>query len=938
LEIESKEDFFSKHPVSFVVMTGLNRTRRSFIMPIIKFSETMERYCFARINHVVLPVLLGLIVIMMVPVEAWGRTTVEWDFRKGTHGWTGNNRVENLRSSAEGLIVKSTGLDPWIEGPAVDLPGGKMIRVTIRMKSNADASGELFYGKGFRAGRSVPFRVRNDGQWHNYALIIKEKLGPGTRFRLDPCAGEGEVAVAFIKAETLSKILTPSLEKPKRPNKVKDKGWPVKSGKLEWGNFVIKVDGAEMAVVYNAGLIGVFFDDEAEWLNLGKASTDFLSSGNIAFASRSTIKDSRGGRWWIERWVRAGKDEGTLIIEVELKVNKDRDVVHVPWLTIFPGLGTFGEKKYQGVLPGVEYLSDEPSSSDADMATPEHIRRVPDAVKITFPLMAIANNGNYIGVIWEPSDMVAATFDSPDRIYNSGAHLIALSAPAVGGLRFENEFSAHTPFRLEANKPLKVSMLIIGGKAKSIVPAVKRYVDLRRLPALPEFEGGFDTAVNLLAHGWLDSEINHDGFFRHAVWGKSFGPGPAADAAMFIDWLANHTRDEKLRERLNSTKNQAIGKIRSGQPFSSSVSHAHLPTAPFIFGRTYEFVQQRRNEALRLLRNFDEKGIKLYRPGKTDYSKTHFAKHANGLSGRDMVSILEGAALSADKELISKALELLDKQTALYAGTVPRGAQTWEIPLHTPDILASAHMIRAYALGYIISGKEKYLEQARYWAWTGVPFIYLYPPTSGKVGLYATIPVLGATNWRAPLWIGRPVQWCGLVYCSALHLLSEYDTQGPWEKIAKGITTAGLQMSWPLTDEKRQGLLPDLFELREQISAGPAINPGTVQAHLAELYGRGKIYDVKKLKNNGWFIHSPCVISDIREDKSGVTFITDGWSYKPYFVLISGVEKEPSEVGVRKIFQESTEQPPFKPAKKEFYSEHNYLVITLEGKSEIRIR
>jgi len=222
------------------------------------------------------------------------------------------------------------------------------------------------------------------------------------------------------------------------------------------------------------------------------------------FKVKAIIKDGGDGKWEIQKHIRPGKQEGTLIIEVELRVNKDRDIVHVPWLTIFPGLGTFGEKKYQGLFAGVEYLCDEPSSSDADIAKPEHIRRVPDPVKITFPLMAIAHNGNYIGVIWEPSDMVSATFDSPDRIYNSGAHLMALSAPAVGELRFENELSARTPFKLEANKPLKVSVLIIGGKGKTIVPAVKRYVDLRGVPAVPRFEGGFNAAVDLLAHGWLE--------------------------------------------------------------------------------------------------------------------------------------------------------------------------------------------------------------------------------------------------------------------------------------------------------------------------------------------------------------------------------------------------------------------------------------------------
>jgi hypothetical protein len=882
---------------------------------------------------------------VLLPASVSGKTVTRWDFGKGLHDWIANNKVEKLSYSPEGLIVKSIGEDPWIEGPAIDLPGDKIIRVKIRMRSNADAGAELFYGRAFRAGHSVRFTVRNDGQWHDYSLVIQEELGSGTRLRLDPCMRQGDVTVASIEIEAISRIVVPSSEKPIEQNRTGDSRVSVKSGNLEfehyggaWGNFALKVNGVEMAAGYGSELIGLVFDDYPEWLNLSNAVVTFDNyPDRKEFTGKAVIEDSKGGRWEIRKCVRPVKRQGILEVEVELKVNKVRDVIHIPWLTIFPGLGTFGESKDQGLFAGLEYLCDEPSSSDADIATPDRIRRVPDPVKITFPLMAVAHGGNYIGVIWEPSDIVAATFDSPDRIYNSSAHVMALSGPGVGELRFENDFSAHTPLRLEANKPLKVSVLMIGGRGKTVIPAVKRYVALKGLPAVPEFEGGFNAAVNLLAHGWLDSQINHEGLFRHAVWGDNFPAGPAADAAMFIDWLANNAEGEKLGERLDSVKNQALGKIPPGQPFSSRVSHANLPTAPFIFGRTYEFVRQRRNEASRLLKNFDGGGVKLYRPGKTDYSKTHFAKHANGFSGRDMVGILEGATLSADEELISEALELLDKQTALYAGTVPRGAQTWEVPLHTPDILASAHMVKAYALGYIISGKKEYLEQARYWAWTGVPFFYLHPATPGRVGPYSTIAVLGATNWKAPLWLGRPVQWCGLVYCSALHLLSECDPKGPWERIAKGITSAGLQMSWPLTDEERQGLLPDFFEFREQIAAGPAINPGTVQAHLAELYGRGKIYDVKKLPGHRWFVHAPCMISDIREDGDRVTLAADGWGEKPYYVLVSGVEREPGEVLARKVAHESTEAPVFKSAEAEFHDKDSNLIIRLQGKSQIRI-
>ena len=888
-------------------------------------------------------ILTSAIVVILIQVCSYGKVVLQWDFTQGTHGWTANKSVEGLISSPDGLIVKSIAQDPWIEGPAVDLPGDGVTRVTMRMKSNADASGQLFYGRAFREEQSARFTVQSDRRWHDYFLVLRDKLGPGTRFRLDPCAGEGEVTITYIKVEAMREIAAPSLQKPERktvgnPISVRSETLEIQHYKTGWGNFVVKVDGVEMAAGYDKELVGLLFDDRAEWLNLADAKTTFYSSRADEFTCSTVLKDSAGATWQIQRRFKAGQPSGTLVVEMEFKVDKDRDVVYLPWLTMFPGLGTFGQKKCQGLFAGVEYLEDEPSSSEADIETPEHIRRAPDPLKMTFLLMAIADGGRYVGLIWEPSEMAAATFDSPDTIYNSGAHVMALSAPAVGQIRSENEFCAHTPFKLRADKPVKATVLIIGGKGKTIVPAVKHYVTLKGLPDLPQFDGGFAAAVNLLSHGWLDSQINQGFLFRHAVWGNSFGPTPAADAAMFIDWLVSHAKDVELAGRLRDGKDQSLQKIPPSQPFSSAVSHAHLPTAPFIFGRLGEYVQQRRAEAMSLLANFDQTGVKLYRPGGTDYSRTHFAKHANGLSGQEVVRILEGAALSADNELIEKSLELLDKQTALYGDTVPRGAQTWEIPLHTPDILASAHMVKAYTLGYIISGRQEYLEQARYWASTGVPFIYLHAPTSAPVGIYATIPVLGATNWQAPSWFGRPVQWCGLVYASALHLLSQYDTQGPWAKIANGITAAGLQMSWPLADKGRQGLLPDFFDLKAQVGAGPAINPGTVQAHLPELYAKGKLYDMKKLADRGWFVHAPCTISAIHEDPDSVTFVVDGWAEKPYYVLVSGVEKQPSEILARRIGPESSDQASVKPAKTEFNTEDKRLIINLQGRSEIRIK
>ncbi len=890
--------------------------------------------------------LIALLLVVSAPAITHGKTVAAWAFSMGLQGWQGNNYTEGLTATPEGLAFRSTGIDPWLEGPAVDLPGEGTVRVRVRMKSDADTGGELFYGRTFQAGRSVRFTVNSDGQWHDYLLVIPERLGAGTRLRLDPATSEGQIVIASIEVEVLVPVRPPQWEKPVRPSTGNTGPEFVISGDLMVadyrdgvGDFVVRVDGQEMAAGYKAEQIGMIINDQPQWLRLDSNKSSSIGGRGRAFSHITDLRDNGGAKWKVTRRFEPGPVDGSIAVEVEFVVDQNRDIIHLPWLTLFPGLGTFGERKTQGLFAGLEYLEDEPSSSEADITTTEHIRRAPDPVKVTFPLMAIAHDGRYVGIVWEPSQMVAPVFDSPDKIYGSGAHVMALTGPAVGDRRFENELVAHTPPWLRANEPVRMRATIIGGKGATIIPAVQKYVALRGLPAIPTFAGGLDAAVTLLAHGWLDSTINEGGLFRHAVWGESFKAAPAGDAIMYIDWLANQAQDRDLVHRLVQARDLAVTKMPKGEPYISTVSHTRTPTAPFVFGGIYPYIQQRQDEARGLLRHFDDKGVKLYQPGEVDYGKTHFVKHANGLAGVDVARILEAGTMSADPQLIEQGLALLDKQTALYVNTVPRGAQTWEVPLHTPDILASAYMVRAYTLGYILSGKPEHLEQARYWAWTGVPFVYLVNPTAGEIGPYATIAVLGATNWQAPSWFGRPVQWCGLVYASALHLLSQYDKEGPWEKIARGITATGLQVTWPVSDAKRQGLLPDVFELQPQLRGGPAINPGTVQAHVPELFDKGRLYDVKKLATKGWFIHAPCAIRNVRETRDSATFTVDGWGKGPYYVLLAGVGQKPAAVTTTQTLPAvAVVRPVPREAQVHFNPDQHLLAITLNQPCEIQVR
>jgi len=351
---------------------------------------------------------------------------------------------------------------------------------------------------------------------------------------------------------------------------------------------------------------------------------------------------------------------------------------------------------------------------------------------------------------------------------------------------------------------------------------------------------------------------------------------------------------------------------------------------PLLYGAVPESIEAARRSGRDSLRSFQPDGTVLYepRPGGPDYARTHWERTANGLTAAVLVRLLEMALFSGDKELIAEGLRRLE-QFKRFDNTVPRGAQTWEMPLHTPDILASAHMVKAYVIGYELTGNPEFLRRARYWAWTGVPFPYLINPTGQPVGPYSTIAVLGATNWQAPVWFGQPVQWCGLVYADALYWLARLEPKAHWKHIADGITAAGIQQTWKQDDPERQGCLPDFYHLREQRSDGPAINPGTVQANAVRLYNLPAVYDYRVLRNSGAIIHAPGTIGVISDRKDSCKFRVKSWTDRTYYVLVNGLTRQPQ--------MKINGQPVAIASPHQFLHDGGNLILQVQGEAEVEI-
>lgn len=845
--------------------------------------------------------------------------------------WEAANDIAGIEGGAGGMVIALAGNDPFCLGPPRDYPAELPLWLTIRLRSDRAGPAQVFFFKNApREEDSVRFDVPA-GEWVEKRVPVPP-LGVATRLRFDPPGSVGEVTLAALRFEPRVHLPEPQWPPPTRPD-LRTGSMVVESGGLKLtggpgiGSYLLSVNGREMAIGCNRPQIGYALDGQVCWLDLAKARTTVAGSHYL-----TTVRDPDGAVWQWRQGFEAGKLAGTIEVTSSVTVDHDRSVVFLPLLVLFPGAGSFGETKHQAIFPGLEYLANEPSSSEADLIGPASKRAVPDSLKITMPMMAVQNGDGYIGMAWRDSpaspDHFSALFDSPDRIFHSGGHVMGVLFPGSDGTnRVEGKLLPYQGETLPANTPLTLNAAIFGGRGDSAVAAVKHFVAWHGLPEVPT-AGDFKSYDALATAGWLDSKIRDGDLFSHAYW-PGFSPVPAADAALLMDWLA--AQGSAAAPRLAATAKAALARVAPGNYNVANVSHVTYPVAALVYGDVAANADHAERSARAALQRFEADGSVVYRKrvDGIDLGRTHFAQDANGLTAQVVANLLENAAFCGDPELLAAALSKL-RGLDRFKNSVPRGAQTWEVPLHTPDILASAYLVRAYTRGYELTGDPNMLEQAVYWAWTGVPFIYLRNPTQGRVGVYSTIAVLGATGWQAPVWLGQPVQWCGLVYADAIYRLAEHERTGPWRQLADGITAVGIAHTALQREPEQRGLLPDYFLLRPQLSSGPAINPGTVQTNAVRLFEKPALYDFLAARDCGLRVNAPGPITDVEQSATRLSFRVKGWPKKPYFVLINGLRAAPQVL--------VNGHPRQLAAPDEFLEAKGRLVLQVSGEAEIEVR
>ena len=737
------------------------------------------------------------------------KTVAQWKFDQGADGWVAEH---DCSLSAEGgvLKIRSTGSDPFFHR-AVNLPGGEVV-LSMRARGRTGGHGSVFWTTDASPGRGEDqarhFPLTHDGQWREYRAGFN---APGTirDLRLDPGAAPGQFEIEWIRLVKQERhpLGIERVETAKHQVRFTVKNYEAEQIEFAAGGRTYTAPG-HSAVVVERPVAGsnpleavsvtiqaknpgrplpllsrtVFLyhpDVQGDWiaLPLDKFSLEVARDGSMARIVRGgqpvavlaplihwdgevpALKPAEHGTA-----LRLQGDGVTVAIstagnEVSVAITSARRC-EGPVVRVLGGLEG-------GVFAGVEYLGKhDASSSRLDVENEQHLRFAPEPLKVTFPFMSLVTDRAAVAMSWSDAEL-QPVYATPNFFDATADHRMALRGTKIDATILVDRIPVEETIAWVVKK-----------RGLPPLPPEPRSRQQQWELCLKALNGPLKTA-----EGW--------GHCAEPNWPR----GPMSDMASTI-W-------------------RLTGKIPEMPRLVPGGAHVHNGSIYFVTGRAGQWLDYQRRHAEGLLQQQQPDGSFRY-DGR--FRRGHFENTANGVCARPAADLLDYARLTGDKKALEAGLRTLDYMKRF---DVPRGAQVWEIPLHTPDQLASAYAVWAYVRGYELTGKKEYLAEARRWALSGIPFTYLW--TRYPIMLYATPPVFGATNWQAPLWIGLPVQWVGGVYAYALTLLAPYDPSIDWNHLARGILISAEQQQYP--DGTWAGLLPDSFVLASQTRNPARINP-----------------------------------------------------------------------------------------------------------------
>lgn len=586
--------------------------------------------------------------------------------------------------------------------------------------------------------------------------------------------------------------------------------------------------------------------------------------------------------------------EGTMTCG--LKCTKPLDVVRFEGPRLLVGDGTSGKIKTSAIFPGLEYLGELDKSNDGDFTGPKFAdKHIPNPYKVTVPVMAVQLNGRIIGLSWDPlkewapgQKLVSAEFEVPNRSQGAESHLMSLFAPSVPDYVNENSELARIPYKLMPDQAMTLSAGFFVRTGK-IVDAIPNYYAAHGVPQAPAIAHGLDGTIDLCFKAYTQSLYSPE----KNAWKSHIGIN---DSVVFRPNFAALILGESLRKN-----DPELAKKCKIDPNAQLTQYMGTTLDWFSEGakkRIDGFVSQQTPggdfpyslDAAMIAK------IKAWQPesgcDKADLGTV--GETCPGIIARPLSEILAYGLKTGKKDYIIAGLKGL---SVLNSFSVPRGAQTWEVHMNAPDIYAAGLAVDCNVTAYQITGDQKFLNSARYWAYTGLPFIYSWIPPmkpdlaavihkdgqgEGDKAIYdnptlfyentqrsinpgATIPVFG-TSFYTVSWFGMPVQWCGMGWaCPVLNYL-KYRQDPLLKSVADMVFASCTQQQ--VEKGFLAGTYPDSWNLTENIAQNAYLPPDFVTLYAYALKGEKIPYSIENfgftIGGNRSFLGTPALIEEAK--------------------------------------------------------------------------
>jgi hypothetical protein len=440
--------------------------------------------------------------------------------------------------------------------------------------------------------------------------------------------------------------------------------------------------------------------------------------------------DHDGVRWKSAIEFQAPGSKQEIGVLTTLRVNARREILFFQGPLLLVGDGSTGLRKDSAQFPGIEWLQDGEVSSDHSNIPELRDERVPHPNKITVPVMGIVTDRKMVGIMWDPlqrwdgvNDRPSVFFDSPNRTLGQANHLIGLFLPSIPKWVDERTLKARLSYTLDPGHTLRLRFSFIAADHANDLTPVLYWYSKYGAPDASALDRTYQEELSLCNVQQPESNVEKKIL-------KSLDKAEKALARQSPDgWWPWSYSDSTLIQILNWT-------------------HAE---------------------------NLDAYGT----PGDT----TIGAYSASYNNRYDDLELFRSARYTGDARLVEAATRALKRAEQF---TRPEGAQPWELPIHTPDLLASLYGVSAFLEGYKMTGNPEYLERSRYWAETGLPFLYVWGAPDQPHMKGAGVAVYGG-SFLDYLLLGQGITWCAMDYADSLIDLAADDPDGPWKKVAQSI-------------------------------------------------------------------------------------------------------------------------------------------------------